>query len=41
MQTSIWNEYLDASYQEMAADEDREREALMWSEALVGDAKED
>jgi predicted CopG family antitoxin len=28
---------LNAAYQEMAADEAREREALEWSEALVGD----
>jgi predicted CopG family antitoxin len=28
---------LDAAYQEMAANEDREREALDWSESLIGD----
>ena len=28
---------LEAAYQEMAADEEREREALEWSEALVSD----
>ena len=28
---------LDAAYQEMAADEAREHEALEWSEAFVGD----
>jgi predicted CopG family antitoxin len=28
---------LDAAYREMAADEEGEREALEWSEALIGD----
>ena len=28
---------LNAAYQEMAANEDREREALDWSEGLIGD----
>lgn len=28
---------MDAAYAAMAADEDREREALEWSEAVVGD----
>ena len=28
---------LNAAYREMAADEDREREALNWSEGLMGD----
>ena len=28
---------LDAAYREMAADEAREREALNWSEGLMGD----
>jgi predicted CopG family antitoxin len=30
---------LNAAYKEMAADEAREREALNWSEALVGDVQ--
>jgi hypothetical protein len=30
---------LDAGYEEMAANADREAEALEWSEALVGDAR--
>jgi len=30
---------LNAAYKEMAADEAREREALSWSEALVGDVE--
>ncbi len=28
---------LDAAYREMAADEEREAEALEWAEALIGD----
>ncbi len=28
---------LEAAYREMAADEEREREALEWSEAVIGD----
>lgn len=28
---------LEEGYREMAADEEREREALEWSEALIGD----
>jgi hypothetical protein len=31
-------EDLDAAYREMAADEDREREAERWTEGLVGDS---
>jgi hypothetical protein len=31
-------EDLEAAYQEMAADTDRERDALAWSEGLIGDA---
>lgn len=31
---------LEAAYREMAADEAREAEALEWSEATIGDAKE-
>ncbi len=29
---------IEAEYREMAADEPREREAMEWSEALIGDA---
>jgi predicted CopG family antitoxin len=28
---------LDAAYREMAADEEREQEAMEWSEGLIGD----
>lgn len=28
---------LEAAYQELAADQDREREALAWSEGVIGD----
>ena len=31
-------ENIEAAYRDMAADEDREREALAWSEAIIGDA---
>lgn len=31
---------LEAAYQEMAEDEDRERSALEWAEATVGDVGE-
>jgi predicted CopG family antitoxin len=34
----VLSEDIEAAYRDMAADEDREREALAWSEALVGDA---
>jgi predicted CopG family antitoxin len=30
-------EDMEAAYRDMAADEDREREALAWSEGLIGD----
>ena len=29
---------METAYRDMAADEDREREALAWSEGLIGDA---
>ena len=32
---------LDAAYEEMARDEQREREALDWSEATVGDVADE
>ncbi len=32
---------LDSAYGEMAADEEREREALEWSEGLIGDLAEE
>lgn len=31
-------ESLEEGYRKMAADEEREREALEWSEATIGDA---
>ena len=31
-------EDMETAYRDMAADEDREREALAWSEGLIGDA---
>jgi predicted CopG family antitoxin len=31
-------EDMEAAYRDMAADENREREALAWSEGLIGDA---
>ena len=33
----IIKDELDAAYKQMAADEEREAEALEWAEALVGD----
>lgn len=33
----LTDETLDQAYAAMAADRDREREALEWSEALIGD----
>jgi predicted CopG family antitoxin len=32
---------LEAAYREMAQDEEREREALEWSEGLIGDVQDD
>lgn len=32
---------LDAAYKQMAADEEREREALEWSEFLIGDVTDE
>lgn len=32
---------LEAAYQEMAADEQREAEALEWSKALIGDVADE
>ena len=34
-------EALDAAYQQMAADEQAEAEALEWAEALLGDAADE
>jgi hypothetical protein len=31
----------ETAYKEMAADEDREQEALAWSEGLIGDASDE
>ena len=33
----VMNDDLDTAYKEMAEDEERELEALEWSEALIGD----
>ena len=32
---------VEAAYREMAADEEREREALAWSEGVIGDVDRD
>ena len=32
---------LDAAYKQMAADQERESEALEWSEALIGDVADE
>jgi len=32
---------LEAAYQQMAADEDREAEALQWAEATIGDVADE
>jgi len=32
---------IEAAYREMAADEEREREALAWSEGVIGDVARD
>jgi len=34
-------ENIESAYRDMGAEEDREREALIWSEALIADASED
>jgi predicted CopG family antitoxin len=33
----VLNQELEAAYEEMAQDEEREAEALEWAEALIGD----
>ncbi|MCH7712081.1 MAG: addiction module antitoxin [Chloroflexi bacterium] len=33
----VMEQDLEASYQEMAKDEERENEALEWAEAMIGD----
>jgi predicted CopG family antitoxin len=40
-QPHVLSQDLDAAYREMAADGDREHEALAWSEGLVGDVSGD
>jgi predicted CopG family antitoxin len=35
----VLNENLESGYREMARDETREEEALEWSEATIGDVK--
>lgn len=37
----VVRENLDSEYRDMAADEEREKEALEWSEGLVEDVKDD
>jgi len=37
----VIEEDLDTAYREMAADEDRESEALEWSEAMVSDVADE
>ena len=37
----MFNQDLKAAYREMAADEEREAEALEWSEGLIGDVQDD
>ncbi len=37
----VIEEDLDAAYREMAADEDRESEALEWAEAMVSDVADE
>ena len=37
----VLNRNLEAAYREMSAEEDRESEALEWSESLVGDVRDD
>ena len=32
---------METAYRDMAADEEREREALAWSEGLIGDATDE
>ena len=34
-------EDMETAYRDMVADEDREREALAWSEGLIGDAMDE
>ena len=34
-------EDMETAYRDMAADEEREREALAWSEGLIGDVGDD
>lgn len=34
-------EDMETAYRDMAADDDREREALTWSEGLIGDVGDD
>jgi predicted CopG family antitoxin len=37
----VLSQNLEMVYQDMAADEEREREALAWSEGLIGDVHSD
>ena len=38
---AIGAEDMETAYRDMVADEDREREALAWSEGLIGDAMDE
>ena len=37
----VVDEELDAAYEEMSNDEEREEEAFAWSESLIGDANDE
>ncbi len=37
----VLNQELEAAYEEMAQDEEREAEALEWAEALIGDTADE
>lgn len=37
----ISRQHLDAAYKEMAANEEREAEALTWAEAMLGDVRDE
>lgn len=37
----VLNQELEAAYEEMAQDEERETEAMEWAEALIGDTADE
>ncbi len=41
VEEAVYEGSLDEGYRAMAADEEREREALEWSEGLVGDVADE